>query len=230
MLRIISATPYGEERFKLDTLLGRSLSALRDQNLLMLTIEFDNDHRKGLSAVYNEAIEKSGPDEALLFIHHDVFIEDLDVVTTVEQALSTYDVIGLAGGIHRAPNQPSWYSADPTRPIQEEIQKGNLSGSVGHGTGPHDKSVSVYGPAPKEVKLLDGVFLAAKSKTLKEAGVQFDEQFWFHFYDLDFCRSCEAQGLKMGTWSIPIVHSGAGRYFSPEWLNAFCAYLKKWGE
>ena len=41
-------------------------------------------------------------------------------------------------------------------------------------------------PPGQEVKLLDGVMLAARSNTLAEKGLRFNPLFDLHFYDLDF--------------------------------------------
>ena len=62
------------------------------------------------------------------------------------------------------------------------------------------------------------------------AGVRFDPQFKFHFYDLDFCRSCEKAGLSMGTWPIDIMHASGGVFRSDAWNEARELYFRKWGE
>ena len=91
--------------------------------------------------------------------------------------------------------------------------------------------VDAFGPVPAEVKLLDGVLLAARAAVLKASGVRFDPQFAFHFYDTDFCRSCERAGLRMGTWPIALTHASAGAGWATSgWDAAYRAYLAKWGE
>ncbi len=85
-----------------------------------------------------------------------------------------------------------------------------------------------FGPAPAPVKLLDGVFLAARAGSLKPSSVRFDPRFRYHFYDLDFCRQCEAAGLTMGTWPIAISHGSYGRW-DDSWRKARNIYLDKWG-
>ena len=74
MLRIVSATRHTESRFTRDALLRRSLPTLHDQKLIIPTIRFANSGTgvKGLSTVYNEAIDKSGRDETLIFHHEHV--------------------------------------------------------------------------------------------------------------------------------------------------------------
>jgi hypothetical protein len=60
--------------------------------------------------------------------------------------------------------------------------------------------------------------------------VCFDPRFKFHFYDLDFCRSCEQAGLRMGTWPIALMHGSAGSFATPAWQCAYELYLAKWKE
>ena len=91
-------------------------------------------------------------------------------------------------------------------------------------------SVDYFGPARQPVKLLDGVFLAAKAGTLRQAGVKFDIRFPFHFYDVDFCRTCEQAGLRLGTWPIAISHGSFGDFGTDDWKQAYATYLEKWGE
>ena len=60
--------------------------------------------------------------------------------------------------------------------------------------------------------------------------MRFDERFPFHFYDLDFCRSARANGLRLGTWPITLTHQSGGRFGIPEWRKAYADYLNKWHE
>jgi GT2 family glycosyltransferase len=106
----------------------------------------------------------------------------------------------------------------------------HLSGAVAHGRNPFGR-VSAYGPVPAECELLDGVFLAAARRSVLLArGVHFDSRFEFHFYDLDFCRSARAAGLRLGTWPICLTHQSTGAYESPAWLDGYNKYLEKWGD
>jgi GT2 family glycosyltransferase len=78
--------------------------------------------------------------------------------------------------------------------------------------------------------LLDGCFLAAAARTLRERSISFDERFAFHFYDVDFCRTCHRAGLRLGTWPIAVTHASGGRYGTPEWEEALKLYRSKWPE
>lgn len=56
----------------------------------------------------------------------------------------------------------------------------------------------------QECKLLDGVLLAARVKTLRD--LFFDERFKFDFYDPDSCRQAERKNRKLGTVPLSIAH------------------------
>jgi GT2 family glycosyltransferase len=58
--------------------------------------------------------------------------------------------------------------------------------------------------------------------------VLFDEQFDFHFYDMDFCRTARRAGLSLGTWPISVTHQSSGSFGNPSWSTAHSQYWKKW--
>jgi GT2 family glycosyltransferase len=145
----------------------------------------------------------------------------------VRQGLGAFDVIGLAGNRRRVPRQPGWLFLDERlTPDNRE----NLSGAVGHGRGLPLDTIDVFGPSGQPVKLLDGLFLAVGSETLRAKSIRFDERFDFHFYDVDFCRQAENAGLRMGTWPISVVHESSGGFISDGWRRGYESYLDKWGE
>ena len=82
---------------------------------------------------------------------------------------------------------------------------------------------------PNQVKLLDGLLLIANSPTLHLHDLRFDERFDFHFYDLDFCRQAELRNVRLGTWTISVVHQSRGMLGTPSWRAAYASYLQKWG-
>ena len=105
-----------------------------------------------------------------------------------------------------------------------------LSGAVGHGR-PTDARLTRFGVSPSPVALLDGVLLAARAGRLQNSGVRFDPRLAFHHYDLDFCRSASAAGLRIGTWPIALTHASRGEsVLSPAWTESVEIYLRKWGE
>lgn len=188
---------------------------------VMPDVTFKN--KEPLPVVFNRAIERAEAGDTLLFTHDDVRFDDWFLAQRLEEALKAFDVVGVAGNAVRVPKQWSWYSgAQPGVWAYD-----SLSGSVAHG-GAMDGRATLFGPSPAPALLMDGVFLAVKVATLRRTGVKFDPRFAFHFYDLDFCRSCEKAGLTMGTWPIAITHTSAGGYGSPEWKMAYYSYLAKW--
>ncbi|HEV3104171.1 MAG TPA: glycosyltransferase [Trinickia sp.] len=225
-IRLVCGTRYSDAQFVSDSALGRSLKLYNHTPPQQLVL-FDNN-RKGLSKIYNRAIEHAKDNPAILvFVHDDVSICDFFWVERIYEAMARFDIVGLAGNTRRMPRQPAWAFTPELKWDRAEF----LSGVVGHGKNgfPCD-IVSRFGPAPQPCKLLDGLMLIADSERLVQSGVRFDEQFDFHFYDLDFCRQAELKGLTMGTWPISVIHESIGVYGTPDWLAGYERYLRKYGE
>jgi GT2 family glycosyltransferase len=223
-IRFVCATRATQEDFFARSALGRSLSFSRFADVE--TRLFPNN-TTGLPILYNIALREAATDPAILvFAHDDIHICDFFWANSVVGGLKHFDILGLAGNKRRVPNQPGWLFIDAnlTRDSAE-----NLSGVVGHGTGFPPADVTVFGPPYQEVKLLDGLILIARSETLLSKGINFDERFDFHFYDMDFCRQAELQNLRMGTWSVSVVHESLGAFGTPSWQAAYRLYLEKWG-
>ena len=86
-----------------------------------------------------------------------------------------------------------------------------------------------FGPYPKRVLLLDGVFLCIKKEAFTK--VRFDETnpAGFHFYDLDYSLSCHKEKLKIGVSDIMITHSSPGlKEFTSEFNEGQQWFLNKW--
>jgi len=222
-LHIVSATRLSEPEFLSRSALGQSMGRLLPDDRLTIYVVFEN--RRGLPDVYNERIQADTGD-AIAFMHDDVWIEDYYFVDRVLAGLAAYDVIGVAGNRRRAPNQPTWAHVDDEFTPEESA---HLSGLVSHGPYPLG-TVTVFGrtvPAPCE--LLDGVLLAADRRLLLERKVLFDPRFDFHYYDMDFCRTARAAGLRLGTWPICITHQSTGAgYATPRWAEKRALYRAKW--
>lgn len=153
----------------------------------------------------------------MLFVHDDVFIDDFFLCQRLNEALENYDVIGLAGGVNPDFSCPTWgYDNINTK----------KSGAVAH-VDKRCEYVSPYGETPKKCLLLDGCFIAVNTEKIIQTNVKFDPQFDFHFYDLDFCRTCTKNGLTLGTWPIAVTHSGKGTH-GPEWKASKPKYFAKW--
>jgi hypothetical protein len=223
-LRIVCATRQSAKSFATATALGRSL-ALYPFPFVELRLFPDNS--AGLPAVYNAALkEPMSPSTIMVFVHDDVHLMDIYWPDRILQGLAVFDILGIAGNARRLPGQPSWKFLDSSF-TPDTAQ--HLSGAIAFGRGWPPECVSYYGTIGREVKLLDGVLLVARSETLLSRNVLFDERFDFHFYDLDFCRQAEQCGLRMGTWPLPIIHESGGDMRNSAWQDAYTRYMDKWG-
>jgi GT2 family glycosyltransferase len=229
-IRFVCATRGSHDEFFASSPLGRSLPFYRTfPPRQRIELRLFKNNVEGLPSIYNVAIEEARADPAILvFIHDDVYLSDYYWAEHLLEGLRVFDIVGLAGNRRRAPRQASWmYLNDQFLRDTDE----NLSGVLGHGEGfPNLKELSVYGLPCQQVRLLDGVMLAVRSRTLTDTGLRFDPRFTFHFYDLDFCRQAEVLGIRMGTWAISVIHASAGKLGGEAWREAYQRYLAKYEE
>jgi GT2 family glycosyltransferase len=229
-LRLVAASQQPEPLFWEATYLGRSLrripESLRPQTMLAL----GNTGKKvrGLSDIFNLALDRTDADTNIVFVHDDVYLNDWFLTQRVAEALQRFDVVGLAGSTNPDLSQPSWGLCFDANLNATGWQPGvQRSGAVNH----FDyacPNVSIYGPTPQPCVLLDGVFLAVRTALVKERGVRFDPRFSFHCYDIDFCRAAAEKGLRLGTWPISVTHDSGGAYNSDAFRRSARAYLDKW--
>jgi hypothetical protein len=224
-IRFVVATRESRESFFARTAMGKSLS-LYECPYVELSLHEKN--RTGLPALYNQAIDAARTSPAILvFVHDDVHLCDFYWPHQMLNAVTHFQIVGVAGNKRRVPGQPAWRFVDPD--FKRDAPE-HLSGLVGHGIGFPPDQLSVYGAPCQEVKLLDGLMLISRSSTLIENDLRFDERFDFHHYDLDFCRQAELKGLKMGTWSLSVIHESLGDFSSEAWKAGYRRYLEKWGD
>ncbi len=186
------------------------------------------ENKVGLSSIYNQAIEKFCKDPCLfVFAHDDLHILDFYWMNSIQAGLQHYGIVGCAGNKSRQPFQPSW--AFKNAQFEWDAPE-NLSGIVGHGKSLPMESLSIFGPPFQQVRLLDGLLLAVNSETLVKNHLRFDEQFDFHFYDMDFCRHAEIKGVTMGTIPLSLMHESDGNFVSDSWKLGYQKYINKWKE
>jgi len=220
MLLFVTATRKSLTEFE-ESPTGKSLRRISFVKSLQVVVSAEN--QSGLPTVYNQVITEQFREHHAVFVHDDVWFDDIFIAYNILNGLKNFDVIGVAGNRRLIPDAPAWCFKDDT--IQWD--SGNLSGLVCHGPGPFGPP-SIYGPTPARVELLDGVLLAARISTLLDAGVRFDERFDFHFYDLDFSRQANAAGLSVGTWPVSITHVSPGSMASKSWRRGLKLYREKW--
>ena len=217
---LVSATRRDLEQFHSNTLLGRSLKQQQHQHWQSMITA---NNASPLATVYNDAIRRSDPQSLIVFCHDDVWLGDVDLIPILQAALNHYDVVGVAGNRRCQPGQLAWW-IDPT---SNKRDNDHLVGQLDHGT-PELKTNTCFGPTPASASVLDGVFLATHVSTLIDAGLSFDAQFPFHFYDLDFCLSGRKAGLSLGVWPLPILHASGGEAGSETWKNNSQPFFRKW--
>ena len=174
-----------------------------------ICVFLNND--QSLAINYNAGIfyAKDADYNIIVFVHDDVSIEDKFLAKKLKKAMETHDVVGLAGATSFKLTDPSsgynlWHL------ISKDGLDNSWTGMVAH-PGPGGLiQMTNFGPSPRDCKLIDGLFMAVKLKSI--AGAMFDETSpskW-HFYDLDFCLTAAEQGLKITTWPIWVVHGSPG--------------------
>jgi len=195
--------------------LGRSFQRMSSDSTLLLAVVENN--REGLPAVFNRFIHEDVREHNLVFLHDDLWLDDMFLSDRIRVALEMFDVVGVAGNRHLIPHAPAWH-------VKNELMEwdtGFLSGIVSHGEGPLG-APAVYGPTPAPVELLDGVLMAARASALLDSGVRFDERF-------DFSRQANCAKLKVGTWPIAVTHTSGGAFGTPRWKQGLKLYRDKWG-
>lgn len=219
---VVVATRKSAQDFWSQTATGQSLAYYRYP---FVEVALFAENKTGLPEIYNDVIEKYlAQDVALVFVHDDVWITDLYWTRTLWTGLASYDIVGLVGNTQFTPNQASWGFLD-TQGTWDVVN--NLSGVIAHGPDFPPKSLGVFGPVGP-VKLLDGVFLATTSQVLRDNNLRFDTRFAFHFYDMDWCRSADERGLRLGTIALSVVHQSGGNFSSSAWREAYQVYQAKW--
>lgn len=220
---LVSATRKTAAEFEESSPLSASINKLQERSK-RVTSQIVYQNREGLSGVYNRFLTPGHSKNLIVFVHDDVSIEDLFFLEKLDRAFESFDVIGLAGNQRPDAKHPSWF--DPHRPLSGFVVHPNPDQSTA--LEQQTLIVSSYGPTPVPCPLLDGCFLAVNTEKVLEAGCRFDEQFAFHFYDLDFCRTCSQGGLRLGTWPLWVVHQSGGTFGSPDWQRAAERFQRKW--
>lgn len=224
---LVCATQSVADYFSRSTLLGRSLQAFPEaiRPSLLLLPSNSGPGAKGLPQFYNQAIDSVDENSIIVFLHDDVYLHDWHLTYQLNQALSSFDVIGVVGSANVPYGQPGWWHqlSDSGQPLRNDTV--TRSGTINH----FDSNLvrpDYFGSAPMACDLLDGVFLAVRRKTLLRTGLRFDTTFSFHCYDSDFCYSARRLGLRLGTWPISLTHGSPGSY-SSSWIESAKLLKKK---
>ena len=167
MITLASATEGRPDEFQRETFLGRSISSL-GQIAVDWDLRITHQNSAGLPVVYNAALSESDPERPLVLIHDEASIQDVFLVAKLAQALSRFDIVGIAGGSPPSNAIGGWcdYSIAPW-PM--------------HGMVPHSKDYtpgSEYEPTgiicitapphPLATSLMDSLWLCAPAASKKQ--------------------------------------------------------------
>tara|TARA_R100000908_G_C3743654_1_gene139548 strand:- start:158 stop:862 length:705 start_codon:yes stop_codon:yes gene_type:complete len=203
---IATATKHNKIDFK-NTRLSKSLkSHKKSQSIVSYELQPTYENTYGLCNVYNRYLTKENINkyDCILFVHDDIHIDSINFLTCIrDQFKLGYDVVGLAGGSKLQIKKPClWHLM---------CKQDTYSGVVGHYKNKNEYYQTIFGPTPKEVILLDGLFMAVKTKSIALNNIQFDENIkGFHHYDLKFCLDCHLAGMRLTTAPIQVIHDSPG--------------------
>jgi hypothetical protein len=213
--KIISATPYSKEDFKNKSQLSLFIDKVGISNIS--NIQYEN--KIGLPKIYNQFITEENRNKKIIFVHHDVLIEDLFLFEKLDIAFEKYDIVGLAGAktCNINAEMSAWHLM---------TNRDDMVGEVAHSK---DKKVwtTVFGPTDARALVLDGLFIAVDIAKLLDTGTRFDENFDFHHYDISFCLNANKNKLKMGVYPIKVTHFGLGDSMMSEGWNKSNQVFKK---
>ena len=169
---------------------------------------YENDGVDSLPQIYNTGL-KDSEHEIVVFMHDDLILETTNITPKVVRLFEEnpdYGIIGLAGTDNLISGM--WWQ-----------DRDSMYGVVGH---EHEGKRHVnhyskqsFGDKPKEVVVVDGLFIMVHKGRIKHT---FNEEFkGFHFYDLPFCVDNYMDGVKVGvTTKIRVTHKSIGMV-NKEW-------------
>ena len=202
---IAVATQSTEAGFKTSRL-SKSLTHHEENTITTFDLQPTYKNTSGLCAVYNNYLipENLKKYDCILFVHDDVFIDSINFLVEIRNLFKKgFDVVGVAGGSKLQVIKPClWHLL---------CKRETLSGVVSHYHNTTDYDPTIFGQTPKEVILLDGVFLAVRTKSIAKEKIKFDTKIkGFHHYDLKFCLDCHLAGLRLTTAPIHVIHESPG--------------------
>ena len=163
---------------------------------------YENDGISTLPEIYNIGLQESKND-IIVFMHDDLILETPNITPKIVKLFEEnpeYGIIGLAGTDNLMSGM--WWQ-----------DRESMYGVVGH---EHEGKRHVnhyskqsFGDKPKEVVIIDGLFMMIHRGRIKH---KFNEEFkGFHFYDLPICVENHLDGVKIGvTTKIMVTHKSIG--------------------
>tara|TARA_R110000824_G_scaffold14030_2_gene60286 strand:+ start:1283 stop:1966 length:684 start_codon:yes stop_codon:yes gene_type:complete len=184
-------------------------------------------NQKSIFEGYQSAFDKFEiKDDDIVILCHD----DIEILTEPSAfkriiVSSLFDkktgFIGVAGTT-KLTGDAVWWNQDPWR-------EGKHKGFVYHGKDIMEADSTYYGP-PGRVVCLDGLFLAAKGKTLRDVGLGKPEHFvgdW-DFYDIHYTVTAHRKRYNNKVVPITLLHNSYGELAGREsWHKNRLAFISK---
>lgn len=181
---------------------------------------------KSIFAAYKSAFEKIDPadDDIVIFCHDDIEIretpENFKKKLSDLLDLPETGFVGPAGTAHLGENAVWW--------DMDVWTAGKHHGKVLHINPQGHEYVTFYGK-PDDVVVLDGLFLAAKGKTIREVGLDKPDYFegvW-DFYDIHYTSQAFLKGFTNKVLNIEILHNSRGELVGRDsWHKNREAFIK----
>lgn len=190
---------------KADTKLYQSLNFLGTSEVKLV---FHENNTTGLSQIYNQYIthKHAKKHDLVLFVHDDVYVDDLKLRGKLYSYMNSFDITGVAGCLKPTIKQPALWHLMTARE--------NLRGYVSHAlTTPHGEpgvQCTSFGYTPCRVVMIDGLFMAVNLKRALDVSWKFNENYTFHHYDLASCLDANKKQLRIGVAPINIIHDSPG--------------------
>lgn len=189
-----------------------SLKKQYEANAPYVDFHVFKDNKRGLSECYNEILRnQKHRNDTVLFVHDDVELNDLFLYEKLTQ--SPYTITGLAGAktFNKQADKLAWHLCAQ--------QRSDCVGEVAHKDPSGNVWTTVFGPTNSRSLTIDGLFVSCKVNEMN--GLEFDENFNFHFYDIAFCLRANEKKVKCGVLPIHVIHHGLGdSMLTPEWEAA----------
>lgn len=209
-----------------NTLAYKSLLRIKDK-IGPFDIFYNTNNSLGLCQRYNSILDKHKNNyDIIVFLHDDVFVDDMAVCEKLERAHSKFDIVGLAGGINPAIKAPALWHI-----MCGGFGGGNLRGAVSHPCTKDQIMFTNFGPTPSRVTILDGLFLSVLTEKVKSSKWKFNENYDFHHYDIASSLDANNLKLKLGVAPIWVMHNSPGllSFEDKSFLQSQEKFLQEYG-
>lgn len=165
-------------------------------------------NQKSIFSGYKKAFDLVNPKETDIFI---LCHDDIEINENSKDILNAINIVNAEGFGFAGVAGTKFLGIDAVWWHQGRWQKGLHSGKVYHVGEEGEPYPTDYGP-PSKVVVLDGLFLVASAKTLKEVGLEKPPYLTggWDFYDLHYTITSHKKGFNNVTIPLEIVHHSSG--------------------